>query len=62
MNNISILVTGDFCPHKRIEQAFLKKEYKDVFNGFEIIADNCDLAITNLECPLTLSNNPIEKT
>ena len=59
---ISILITGDFCPHKRIEQAFLKKEYKDVFNGFEIIANDCDLAITNLECPLTLSNIPIEKT
>ena len=59
---ISILITGDFCPHKRIEQAFLKKEYKDVFNGFEIITNDCDWAITNLECPLTLSNNSIEKT
>ena len=59
---ISILITGDFCPHKRIEQAFLKKEYENVFNGFEKIANNCDLVITNLECPLTLSNNPIKKT
>ena len=61
-DNIKIIITGDFCPHKRIEKAFLKKEYNDVFNGFEKIPKDCDLAITNLECPLTLSNKPVEKT
>jgi len=59
---INIIVSGDFCPHKRIEQAFLNEEYENVFNGFEKIAKDSDLVITNLECPLTLSNNPIEKT
>ena len=48
---INIIITGDFCPHKRIEQAFLKKEFENVFSGFEKIAKNCDLSITNLECP-----------
>ena len=59
---ISILITGDFCPHKRIEQAFLKKEYENVFNGFGMIAKDSGLVITNLECPLTFSNDAIEKT
>ena len=61
-DRINIIITGDFCPHKRIEQFFLKEEYKSVFNGFEKIANNCDLVITDLECPLTFSNIPIAKT
>ena len=61
-DKINIIITGDFCPHKRVEQAFLNKEFENVFNGFEKIAEDCDLSITNLECPLTLSNIPIAKT
>ena len=61
-NKINIIITGDFCPHKRVEQAFLKKEFGNVFNGFKKIAEECALSITNLECPLTLSNTPIAKT
>jgi len=60
--NISILITGDFCPHKRIEKEFLKGNYESIYNGFQKVANGCDLVITNLECPLTLSNNPIKKT
>ena len=62
MNKIKIIVAGDVCPNKRVEQAFLKKEFENVFNGVEKIAEDCDLSITNLECPLTLSNIPIVKT
>jgi len=62
MNSISILITGDFCPHKRIEKEFLNGNYDSVYNGFQKISNDCDLIITNLECPLTLSNRPIEKT
>lgn len=61
-DKINIIITGDFCPHKRVEQAFLKEEFENVFSGFEKIAEDCDLSITNLECPLTLSNIPIAKT
>jgi len=61
-DKINIIITGDFCPHKRVEQAFLKKEFENVFNGIDKIAEDCDLSITNLECPLTLSNIPIVKT
>lgn len=61
-NNVSILIAGDFCPHKRIEQIFLRKEYKNIYNEFENMSQNGDLSITNLECPITLSNNPKIKT
>lgn len=51
---IKILVTGDFCPHNRIEELVLKSDYQAVFNDFiDVFRDN-DLNVTDLECPLTL--------
>lgn len=62
MNNLKVIITGDFCPYKRVEHAFLNSDYKKIYNGFENISSKCDLAITNIECPLTLSKNPVKKT
>ncbi len=59
---ISILVTGDFCPINRIEDVVLKGDFSALLNDFFPIIQNADLAITNLECPLTDSRELISKT
>ena len=59
---IKIIVTGDLCPINRNLNFIEKKDYHSVFGGFEKLSQQADLAITNLECPLTHSNTKIEKT
>lgn len=51
---IKILITGDFCPHNRIEELALKSDPKAVFNDFVDVFKGNDLNVTDLECPLTL--------
>lgn len=53
-NPIKILVTGDFCPHNRIETLAMKSDYHKVFNDFIDVFRGNDLNVTDLECPLTL--------
>ena len=58
---VRILITGDFCPVNRIEKMALANNFKDIFNNFnEILIDN-DLVITDLECPLTNTNEKRKK-
>ncbi len=59
---IRILITGDFCPHNRIEDLALKSDYKAVFNDFIDVFRGNDLNITDLECPLTLLKKGRRKT
>src|SRR5690606_32678577 len=59
---IKILISGDFCPVGRSKSNIDKEDYKTLFGGFENYSQKADLAITNLECPLTESNSPIVKT
>lgn len=54
---IRLLFTGDFAP--LIDSSYINSKH---FLGIEEIIDNCDLHITNLECPLTKSENKIQKT
>ena len=61
-NKISILFTGDFYAGGRIEQLIEQEKYDTVFNEMYDEIQNNDIAITNLECPLTRANNPIKKT
>jgi len=56
-----IVVTGDFCPNFRLENALLTKPDWVLGDLKDIIACS-DLAILNLECPLTSSETPIIKT
>lgn len=58
---IKILVTGDFCPHKRIERICESGNYSAIYNDFYSELENNDINITNLECPLTEENKPIDK-
>jgi poly-gamma-glutamate synthesis protein (capsule biosynthesis protein) len=58
---IKILITGDFCPHKRIEQLVLKNKCERIYNDFLPYLEDNDVNITNLECPLINEKNPIPK-
>jgi poly-gamma-glutamate capsule biosynthesis protein CapA/YwtB (metallophosphatase superfamily) len=59
---IKIFITGDFCPHKRVEQIILDNNCGGVYNDFLPHLKGNDINITNLECPLTNKQNPIFKT
>jgi len=60
--NNRILVTGDFCPINRIANLLYKGNYEGIFNNFLPLIKESSLAITNLECPLTESEQTIKKT
>lgn len=53
---IKILFTGDLCPHNRIEKLALEGKFESVFNDFIDVFQGNDLNVTDLECPLTLSD------
>lgn len=59
---IKILITGDFCPHNRIEELALQGDFNAIFNGFIDVFKGNDLNITDLECPLTNSASARLKT
>lgn len=63
MNNeqIKILITGDFCPHLRVEKKLLEQQFEMVYDKFNNISEECDLTISNLECPLVKESTPIQK-
>lgn len=59
--NIKILITGDFCPINRIELLAIKKDFSPIFNDFIDVFRGNDLNITDLECPLTVSETSRRK-
>lgn len=59
---INIGFTGDFCPIGRMEDLFLKGEWKKSFSGIKPFFDHNQLNIIDLECPLTDEENQIPKT
>ncbi len=61
-NKLRILVTGDFCPTGGIERLCLEQRFDQVYGNVLPILKNKDLSITNLECPLTDTLAPINKT
>ncbi len=60
--DISLFVSGDFCPVKCPENMLVIENTIETFLGdlCETIK-NADFSITNLECPLTLADDAIEK-
>jgi poly-gamma-glutamate synthesis protein (capsule biosynthesis protein) len=60
-NKGEILITGDFCPINRIGQLVSIGDYNSTFNDFLPFIKDKDLAITNLECPLTETDTKINK-
>jgi len=53
---VRILFTGDLCPHNRTEKLALEGKFKSIFNDFTDVFQGNDLNVTDLECPLTLSD------
>ena len=61
-HEVTVLITGDFCPVYRAGDLITRGAYKEIFNELLPIITKADLAITNLECPLTDNNVSIKKT
>lgn len=60
-NNLSILFTGDFAPCRGFESLVLNKKEQVLGDALPVI-ESADLSFTNLECPLTVHNQPINKS
>ena len=58
---MKVLVTGDFCPQHRLKTLGEKLNIQSLADFLPVIQE-VDLAITNLECPLTDAAQPIAKT
>lgn len=61
-NKIEILIAGDFCPIKRTGQAIIDGKSKEIIQDIKKHIDAADISVINLETPLSLAGNPIEKT
>jgi hypothetical protein len=62
---IKLLFGGDFCPNNKIEKLVLDGDTNKIDRVFETIvpfAKQNDYIVVNLECPLTHSQDAIEKT
>jgi hypothetical protein len=59
---ISVLITGDFCPINRVGDLIESGEHEPVLQDLIPFLKRSDLAITNLECPLTDMKVNISKT
>jgi len=57
---IKILVTGDYCPLGR--NGIHIDNNENIFGEFGLHVAQADIAIANLEVPLTVGTKPIEKT
>jgi len=59
---LKILITGDFCPKGKSRELLLYDEgVRQIFIDFASLMAESDLVITNLECPLTNSEQAIKK-
>jgi poly-gamma-glutamate capsule biosynthesis protein CapA/YwtB (metallophosphatase superfamily) len=61
-DKIKIIITGDLCPHLRIEKLCMDGQYEKIYNDVLPRLRDKDLSITNIECPLTNRINPINKS
>ncbi len=57
----SILICGDFCPIGEAQELISSGRHDEIFNDFLKYSHNSDLAICNLECPLSTENSPSSK-
>ncbi|MCD4832135.1 MAG: CapA family protein [Anaerohalosphaeraceae bacterium] len=59
---MKVFITGDFCPDGKSRELLLCDEgIRQIFVDFAVVIAESDLAITNLECLLTNSEQAIKK-
>ncbi|NOQ22422.1 MAG: hypothetical protein GQ565_07215 [Candidatus Aegiribacteria sp.] len=61
-NEVSLVIFGDICSDRGFRQIFSKGNSEELFGFAEQIVSDSDIAIANLECPLTDSLEPIRKS
>ena len=59
---MKILISGDFCPVGRVEKLVDNGNVRDLFGSLTSHILSSDLAITNLEAPITKAKIAIKKT
>jgi len=62
VNDINILFTGDFYSGPEISRLIESESFDDIFGAFLPCVRSSDIAVTNLEAPLTTQNAKIQKT
>jgi len=62
MSSVNILIGGDLCPVNRYEPLFRSGNREDILGPFATRAQQADLFVANLECPLIHKPSPILKT
>lgn len=60
--SLELIITGDFCPIGRNEKFIENLNINEVFGEFLNYISEADLSITNLESPITDSENKIDKS
>ena len=61
-SKLSILIAGDMVPTKSNEQLFIDGNMSSLIgDSLHTIFQEADIVSVNLECPLTVSDTPIEK-
>lgn len=61
LDSFDLFISGDFCPSEGQIEILSKQNPEEVFGKLHKEISSSDLAITNLECPLTESVRPILK-
>lgn len=59
---VKVFVSGDFCPINRTEKLIFEGDFNKIFNDLLPIIKQSDIAVTNLECPLTTNDLKREKS
>lgn len=62
MNDISILIAGDYSPKERLQKALDDGTYVDLFPGIRKIVSSADYSVVNFETTIpTINSKPIDK-
>jgi hypothetical protein len=59
---MKVLIVGDFFPDTKLSKKLLENAQSNIFGDFFKVIEQSDLAIVNLEAPLTFTSKAIQKT
>ena len=58
---VSIIVTPDLCPIKRVDELCEANNFQGIYNDYLSVLENADYRIVNFEAPITGILDPIKK-